>query len=215
MSTISAHHFYLVESAGDDVLRAQAILKEMGWTIEPARNFFVFSYDSFGIDDARQVRAQAILRGDEAHRAFVISTYAITNDSAQALLKILEEAPIGVTFFLFVPSLFQVPETIISRAYIIESDGTPADTAAYEKIAEIFFKKSVAERFAAIEKLVKGTKEERPLRNRGLMLLCALENYAHVHKIKLPDTFFKTYAFMMQPTSSPKILLESIAGAMK
>lgn len=213
MGTIPTHHFYLIESDGSDKDKAEAILKELDFKKEISKNFFFFEYQSFGIDDARKVRAQALLKGEEHARVFVLSFFSITNDASQALLKILEESPEGVIFFVFVPSLFQVPETIISRAHVVPLSENNIEES-YEKIAEVFFKKSVTDRFSQIEKLLKGTKDEKPLRNKGLILLHAIERYAHEKKEKLPDTFFENYIYMMQPTSSPKVLLEALAGSM-
>lgn len=212
MGIVPTHHFYLVESDGNDIEKADALLKDLHFTKEASKNFFVFEYQSFGIDDARKVRAQALLKGQEETRAFVISFFSITHDASQALLKILEESPEGVLFLVFVPSLFQLPETIISRAHVIPLLENTIEES-YEKIAEIFFTKSVSDRFAHIEKLLKGTKDEKPLRNKGLVLLHAIEKYAHEKKEKLPESFFENYMYMMQPTSSPKILLEALAGS--
>lgn len=76
---------------------------------------------SITVDQARNLREQAFIRAHMAsRRVFLIDRAETLNEQAQnALLKLLEEPPQGVTFILVVSGKTQLLETVVSRCVLL------------------------------------------------------------------------------------------------
>ncbi len=79
---------------------------------------FVFRFGEekvLSIDDAHEIQRKAVLSAGGELQAFVISQAdMMTHEAAQAMLKILEEPPVGAVFFLIAHSP-DIPSTLLSR----------------------------------------------------------------------------------------------------
>ncbi len=106
-----AHHAYLCR-LGEVT---QAKVKTVADTFDVPATVFI-QIDAFGIDDVRTLTEKAFIRPSEGDtQLLVVSLTTITVESQQALLKLLEEPPVGTMFVFCVPSsLFLLP-TLLSR----------------------------------------------------------------------------------------------------
>ena len=130
-----AHHAYCI--IGGVSARAGLIsVLEKKHKIKTRGNpdLFDYSYATFTIDDARQIKSLAGTRpvteaGDPGATAsgrgkkiFILQMSGITVEAQNALLKLLEEPPEYAHFFLIIPSAHLLLPTVRSRISVIERD---------------------------------------------------------------------------------------------
>lgn len=84
------------------------------------------------VDQVRQLRAQAYIRPNEAHRkVFIIENAQAMNDNAQnALLKVLEDGPNYLSFLLLTENPQQLLPTIRSRCELLSLGLRPGEDAS-------------------------------------------------------------------------------------
>jgi hypothetical protein len=76
----------------------------------------LFSFQRLGIDDVRQIAAGAQLRpASGVEQVFVLRTLFITHEAQNALLKLFEEPPAGLSFVLVLPPAVRLFPTLLSR----------------------------------------------------------------------------------------------------
>jgi len=76
----------------------------------------LFSFERLGIDNARQIAVDAQLRPvSGAEQVFVLRTLFVTHEAQNALLKLFEEPPAGLSFVLVLPPAVQLLSTLQSR----------------------------------------------------------------------------------------------------
>lgn len=91
------------------------------------------------VEQIREIRAEAFLTPMMAEgRVFVIDFAHTMNDAAQnALLKVLEEPPKGVTFILLTKSASMLLETIRSRCVCFTLSPVPLEKEGFEKVRDL------------------------------------------------------------------------------
>lgn len=104
-------------------------------------DFQIISPDGAAIkvDQIRALRSEAYLSPLSADgRVFVIDLAHTMNANAQnALLKVLEEPPTGVTFILLAKSASLLLETIRSRCVTLTLSPVPLEKQGFDKVAEL------------------------------------------------------------------------------
>lgn len=97
------HHAYYVEGP----------VSLFGAYKDRLRPYYARQYWRFGIDEARELQAIALLK-NYADGVFLLSTESFTSEAQQALLKLFEEPQPGTRFVLVVPHGTLLP-TLRSR----------------------------------------------------------------------------------------------------
>ena len=99
-------------------------------------------------------------------RRVVVSAPGISHQAQNALLKMLEDAQDGVSFFFCLPSGTEVLDTLLSRCYLVEEkeQGTKDtfSTATVKKRLELIdeiWSRTGAERHVAVLQLLQQTEE--------------------------------------------------------
>jgi hypothetical protein len=83
--------------------------------------------EQWGIEDSRQLAEAAAQRPVAAEqRVFVIVTSALTHEAQNALLKLFEDPPPTAVFYLLIPSIERLLETVRSRVVVVRQPGAPA-----------------------------------------------------------------------------------------
>lgn len=102
--------------------------------------------DSFGIEDARLLNERAHRRayGLEG-RAFLISASVFTTEAQNALLKLFEDPPHAVTFYVVVPREDVLIPTLRSRFVLAGSTKFAKDTAAFSDFMRMSYKDRLEE----------------------------------------------------------------------
>lgn len=163
--------------------------------------------DSLTIDDVRSLGVQSIERplvNEEV--VFVIVARTINHEAQHALLKLLEEPPSFVRFFLVVPKAESLLPTVRSRLSHIDTAGPiEPDTANFTH----FLSQTYSERF---EEVAKRTKAKDTAWADAVV--AGAESYAKSNLLK-NLSFAKTVSLVAQYRglrgSSQKMLLEELA----
>lgn len=125
-----SHHGYVL-------LRREGILEYIKSVLSKADHitdntnpdFFFQEYQSFGIDEAREIRMRSFDRpiSDKSSKIFIMGINGITVEAANSLLKIFEEPPTKVLFFLIVPSFHILLPTLRSRLVLVDAGHNEPD----------------------------------------------------------------------------------------
>ncbi|MEK7635000.1 MAG: hypothetical protein AAB446_01035 [Patescibacteria group bacterium] len=214
------HHASVV--IGDDCRSfvLEILINRLNFNTKANPDFLLIENQSFGIDEVRNLERWAIgkpLVGDV--KASLIIVNSITFEAQNALLKILEEPPLGTYFFINLQSLGGLLPTFLSRVRILflrsdlEKKSQRSDLG--DGNAKKFLLSQIKEKFSMIRSL---SKKEDPtsLKLRGASknemkeLIKNLEEIAYKNNFKAQDLknilIAKTFASVRG--SSPKMLLE-------
>ena len=163
-------HAYVLE--GDREVGISAVREHartaLGLEGDHHPDIVIFQYGLFSVDDARAVASFASsspVAGDT--KMVAIAATRIFHEAQNALLKLFEEPPSGVTMVLLVPSLGQLLPTLRSRVQTLASDS--ADRSA----ATDFLSLDSAGREKYISKVLdrtKSDKDEEKQKARGELL---------------------------------------------
>lgn len=177
----------------------------------PDAHIVSFSYDSIGIDDARDIAI--LLNGGEQLTIVIVLAHTITPEAQNYFLKPLEELhPQVKLVFAFSGSLNLLP-TFISRG-IVSSYNSAQSTDELVKTVARFIQSSLPERFKIIEELLS---DEHKNHQSVQVFLQALYKYARDEKIMLKNhaVFIHDLSDLLSYASvrgaSHKMILEYVA----
>lgn len=206
------HHAYVIEdgeSARAELLRF--IEEELGMPVRGNPDVHVRQYDSFGIDDSREIQrieSSRAVGGDK--KIFVLSLNSMTREAQNALLKLFEEPTDGAHFFVLMSIVEALLPTLRSRVQIIRRKGSEPDL----QFALQFLKSSPAERLALIADMIESKDKAQAIEfvsgleaalyagvkfNAGFVPIAAFEEIRDVR------------SYLGDRSSSVKILLEHLS----
>ncbi len=110
---------HLVEGTAEVIPEILSMLAKEGIETRGNPDIYVREYQSFGIEEAREIRDRSSLRAVGSHRVFIIATSGMTHEAQNALLKTLEEPAANAHFFFILPSPHMLLPTLRSRAQIL------------------------------------------------------------------------------------------------
>lgn len=207
------HHANLLIAQGDPYSFIASFARErLGFEPKANPDFLLVDGSLFGIDEARRLEEWALgkpLLG-EVKVCAVISD-SITFEAQNALLKVLEEPPLGTYIFLALPSLGGLLPTFLSRIRILEGSFSGQSKDKSLAKAEKFLKESVSGRLSMVRSLSK--KEDRAELQD---LLSSLERAYHEAFLSEPranrsqnmEKILMAKIFASGRGSSPKMLIE-------
>jgi len=214
-----SHHAYCL--VGDGPVKTELIkILERGHKIKIAGNpdFFDRAYETFTIDDAREVKSAAETKPvrESGRKMFVLTMNGITVEAQNALLKLLEEPPVSAHFFLIIPSAHLLLPTVKSRLSFIGNGGSKAAAdSELMKEAERFVKSSVKQRLDAVKSLMDDISKEKRPKQDAIDFLNALEETIHEGSVKKNagalEAVETARRYMNDRAPSLKMLLEYVA----
>lgn len=204
------HHANIVLSQQDGREIVFNILKkDLNFIVHQNPDFLVLENKSFGIDEVRNLEKWVINKpflSEIKVSLLIIDT--ITFEAQNALLKMLEEPPLGTYFFINLPSLGNILPTLLSRVRVLDLSGTNEKDFVGDLSAESakkFFKAGLKQKFAIIKNLSKN-EDKSGLKDliRDLEIVARDEKADHgqLKNILVAKTLASTRG------ASPKILLE-------
>ena len=216
------HHAYLIEGARDEVVpEIVKFLETLEIKTIGNPDFIKISVDNFKIDDAFSLRSMSTDKAlSSSKKVFLVCVNNFSLDAQNVLLKMFEEPIENTHFFLVVPEVDALLETLISRFYLIS---TRQDLVEEKKIAEKFINLPLKNRIDFIKKLLAEDEEEGgevvavdSARSKALKFLNALEFVLSGKPTKdssqiFLEHLFKVREFLRMPGSSAKNLMESVA----
>jgi len=157
--------------------------------------------DSISINQIREVQKLILLKPFTGDSINIIISEAdkLTTDAQSALLKILEETPSSVFFYLLCPNSANLLPTILSRVQIINLTTDLASTENNEEIFKIFsdlISSGPGKRLAYIENL--GILKE----NKGADLRISIDNWFNNLQFVLRNSLLEKYTIPGKKTSS-------------
>jgi len=153
----SLSHAYMLEGALNMRDALLSHLASIGFDIAGHPDAFVRTYESFGIDESREITSKATRKPLSAVRnIFVITTPTMTQEAQNALLKTFEEPSSVTTFFLITPSVEVLLPTLRSRMQLLTPVGIESEVGAIS-VSE-FLSATPAHRLKLIEPLLKERK---------------------------------------------------------
>ena len=216
------HHAYLIEGAHEEIVpEILKFLESLGIKTSGNPDFCHMSFDSFKIDDARDLKSVEYEKGfGVGKKIFLISANNILLDAQNTLLKIFEEPIENTHFFIITPNTDVLLKTLVSRFYLIK---TKPELAEELKNAEKFITMPIKNRIDFIKEMLVEAEDNddevvsiNSSRPKALKFLNALEIVLHKKFLKNSlqicfEQIFKVREFLNQPGSSAKSLMESIA----
>lgn len=199
------HHANIILGSEDHRSLVFEILeKDLNFNIHQNPDFLLLQNESFGIDDARDLEKWAQGKPFTGKtKVSLLIVGSITFEAQNALLKILEEPPLGTYIFINIPNLGNILGTFLSRVRILDF---AKDDKAEDVDASKFFHSKIKERLAMIRSLSK--KEDK---NKIKNLIKDLEEVAYKNCSKEMRNILTAKVFASVRGSSPKMILEWLA----
>lgn len=198
------HHANIVVGETDCRDFVFDILKnDLGFETKGNPDFLMMESESFGIDDARGLEKWAAgkpLLSDT--KVSFITALSLTHEAQNALLKVLEEPPLGTYIFIGIQNAGGLLPTFLSRVRILTSAGE----SKIENKNGKFARAGLKEKFAIIASLSK--KENK---NEMKELIKSLEKEAYKENRNSLNHILTAKIFAGSRGSSPKMLLEWLA----
>jgi DNA polymerase III delta prime subunit len=130
----SLHHFNIIEGSNIDAI-TQTCGTVLDFNIHGNPNYFYKKYDTFLIDDARELTQLQNLKHKTGESAvFVLECGAINVSSQNALLKVLEETKPETYFFMMLPQSNILLPTFLSRAVVYQTEFVDLDNSTEDEI---------------------------------------------------------------------------------
>jgi DNA polymerase III delta prime subunit len=202
----------LVAGNATSVNGIRKLLNEMGIGTEGNPDIYIREYNSFGVDEAREIAAKASSRAvTSERRIFVIVTPSMTNEAQNALLKTLEEPSGDALFFIVVPSPQMLLPTLRSRAQSLQFGGTSQETLVD---VTAFLKAKPETRLEMLKPLLEKDEDDQKDLSGIVGFLSALEKELASDSKPNPERLAPVYRarkYVADKGSLTKALLEQVA----
>lgn len=186
---------------------------DLNFEIANNPDFLFLENQTFGIDDARELERWAMGKpflGEAKVSILIIKS--ITHEAQNALLKILEEPPLGTYFFMSLENLGGLLPTFISRVRILNLPNAPDDLEENDisNNARKFLKGKIKDRLAMARSLSRSEDKSKMKELIKEMEKICYENsndkiYSESEAMK---NILTAKIFASARGSSPKMLLE-------
>lgn len=204
------HHAYCV--SGDVLKCCEGVrdwcARKEEFVTQGNPDFVELSYDTFGIDDGRDLQRLQSRRPLGERKVFVVSFNFITREAQNALLKVLEEPSSDTHFFIITPTLEALLPTVRSRVIHIEGGVRNANTDA-----EIFVSSRVGARMKVVEGIIARIKDDEESKQIALDFVSDVERvwYEKGYDKQALTDLLHVKQYLSLRSSSIKTILEHIA----
>ncbi len=229
------HHAHLIEGEADALapVLAAAIERHMGIPARGNPDFTTLFYETFGIDEGRELKerqsragfgAEDSVKDSPSRKIFIVCANAFTHEAQNSLLKTFEEPTEGTYFFIILPRLDAIIPTLKSRVILIDGRRTSVKEDDTKVLAEEFLDSFLEQRFTMAKKLTETKKDEPIDREKIRRILDHIERilYTRTAGISLGNEtsklsssifryIFQAKTYLADRGSSPKMLLENLA----
>jgi len=132
------HHAYFLEGNREEAQKKirEFLVKELSVTLSGNPDVSFENHETFGINDARELKERASLRPLGERRYFIVSFNFITQEAQNALLKLFEDPPSNVHFFIVVPTGALFLPTLRSRLFFWNTANQKKESEEARKFLE-------------------------------------------------------------------------------
>lgn len=208
MSTQLVGNVHLIAGDAERIAQVLELLEGEGMDVQGNPDIYVRQHQSFGIEDARELRERAALRALGSRRVFITVAPSMTNEAQNALLKTLEEPPADALFFFVVSSPEVLLPTLRSRAQMLTLSGGKNGAGLVD--AKKFLAASSATRLEMLKPLLEKDDDEK--RDVGAIIgfLASLER-ALAKNVAGLESVYRARKYMGDKGALVKPLLEQVA----
>lgn len=188
LKSLSHHAYYLI---GANSVRADLLSileKKHGVASQANPDFFDRTYETFTIDDAREVKAFHGTRpvDSSGKKIFVLQMNGITVEAQNALLKLLEEPADYAHFFLIVPYAHLLLPTVKSRMTLLDLSKNKSTEknigSGLFEYAKKFVASSKAKKLEEVKKFMDDISKEKKTKQDAVNLLDAIQAVVYEEK---------------------------------
>ena len=164
-------------------------------------DFFVFRMETFGIDEARELRLLAARKAVTHRKIFLIASARLTLEAQNALLKTFEDPFPNTHFFLVTREEALILPTLRSRMQVVRIQGSFLTSKA-----EKFLSLSLKDRLLFAKEF---TNEEVSLAAflDGLLLLLRWQGKAN----RLVESIYNIRRFASDSAVAPRLIIEHLS----
>lgn len=216
------HHAYLFDHSTEETHAEllEFLESDLGMATSGNPDFWCVAYESFGIDNARELgeRASRIALG--VRKVFVIETCFITVQAQNALLKVLEEPSSTTHFFILMPNADILLPTVASRLMRIEIGHGSSSREVIDERVRSFLAQDTAKRIAFLKTAFLKTPQQLKDKKAAILFINALEkdiysrSVSGIISVKIAESLKEIELcrkYMYDTSVSMKILLEHLA----
>lgn len=185
-------------------------------------DIFYQKYEALTIEDSREIKFWHSQRAmDDSKKFCIIATKFINSEAEQALLKIIEEPKTNTHFFIIIPDINLLKDTIISRVHQIKTEKFIEEDQ--KEFVNNFISLPIKERLEKILLIIKEHKDQEssaPLRDYIISFINELEDIFY-NKFKndkknikinfILEELQKCRYYLSKSGSSAKMILEHLA----
>jgi len=204
-------HAFLLEEREKLLEELLTFFEEIGINTKGNPDLWHREYESFGIGEARELRAtqtQGAFAGDK--RLFIIRAKAITPEAQNALLKTFEEPTAGTHFFLIVPNRDLLLPTLLSRLMFV-GESTKKSIKENSLVGN-FLTTTPSKRLELLEEIIKEKDRSSAMDFlNGLEISYSESDITKKDIAEFLETLLEFKKYLSQRGSSVKMILEHIA----
>ncbi len=164
------HHAYAIQGSKENVMPEllKFLESDFGVKIKNNPDFFYQEFETFTIDDGRDLQERHLRRAIGSKKVFIIVTRFITVEAQNALLKLFEEPTQDTHLFLVMPNTQTLLPTLKSRLVMLNYENADLENGA--QLAKKFLSEKPAGRLILVKKMI----EEKD-RGAAIDLVTAIE----------------------------------------
>lgn len=196
------HANLLIGSREKGELYVRSLLGDLGVELKNNPDFLVLRTETFGIDEARELKALSIRKAINGIKVFLIMPIRMTLEAQNALLKTFEDPTPDTYFFLVLREEAVVIPTLRSR---MELTYLP-DEETIEKEAQNFLSFSQKERLLFAERFAVDKKNLSSFLDSLLLLVRKSEGRG-----KSLEKIYEIRRVVSDSTSNSRMILEHLA----
>ncbi len=206
----SLHHAYFLVGNKDTVwFEVMSFVEsDLGFSTHGNPDFYGGQFDTFTIDDARNLTEQHIRKpfvGDR--KIFIVYANSMTVEAQNALLKLFEEPILGNHFFLIMPEEKGIIPTLRSRLSFVSF---AEETQSENKLGKEFLKAVLSDRLKLVAEIAEDKDKERA-KELVRLLTDVLHSAALIENSPVLKDLMKAEDYLSDRSPSIKMILEHIA----
>jgi DNA polymerase III delta prime subunit len=185
-----AHHAYVVRGGEIKALEKARCFAARQLSLSGSSNpdIQILHYGLLSVDDVRKIANTVYQSALSNQKVVIVYAGRIFHEAQNALLKICEEPPAGVTIIIGTPSLGQLLPTLRSRLLSLPEDTVQKDERTNSSVSQTpaseFLSLSTADREKYIAKLLDRTKSDKEevkqgARGEAAELVAGITEQAH------------------------------------
>lgn len=213
-----SHHVYCLVGGTEIHDELISILKNVHKiSIQGNPDFFDRKYESFTVDDARELKTIHEMRPvtESGLKISILTMMSITIEAQNALLKLLEEPSDYSRFFIIIPSAHLLIPTVRSRIHLLSTEKSESSEDNIEQ-AKKFIKATKSKRLEIIKTLLDEVTKEKKNRQDVINFLNAVEEVIYLERgVKEASAELESIQlarkYVNDRAPSLKMLLEQVA----